>query len=245
MPQTPSNVIPREKLTAYERWELASFDTEKPAASAATASSTTGAPAPAAAPVVEAPPPPPAISAEEIDSLKVQAQQAGYHAGLAAGHEEGRATGYAEGHEAGLAEARLNAVQVLALLDSLKKSLSGMDQDVADTLLALALEVAQQIVRHTLKVRPEMLLSVVREAVNSLPQQHGHPTVTAHPEDVALLRSLLGDQLAHTGWRFAEDESITRGGCRVEIGASMIDATLQTRWRRVLDSIGTGGEWLE
>jgi flagellar assembly protein FliH len=34
------------------------------------------------------------------------------------------------------------------------------------------------------------------------------------------------------------------GGCRVELGASEVDATLETRWRRVLESIGVSQEWL-
>ena len=55
----------------------------------------------------------------------------------------------------------------------------------------------------------------------------------------------LGEQLAHNGWRIIEDGNITAGGCRVEAGASEVDATLETRWRRVLDAIGTSGEWLE
>jgi len=225
-------VIPKEKLTAYERWELASFDAEKPALPVS---------APDTAPAVEAPPPP-IVSREEIDALKARARQDGHQAGFAAGHEEGQAAGYAEGHEAGLAAARQNAEQSLALLDALKHSLDEIDQNVADALLALALEVAGQVVRHTLKVRPEILLSVVREAVNSLPPHQGHPTVVAHPDDVSLLHALLGDQFTHSGWRFVEDENIARGGCRVEIGPSMVDATLQVRWRRVLDSIGTSGE---
>jgi len=243
VPKSPPNVIPKEKLSAYERWELASFDVEEPAIPVPVASAPD--PVPEPVPVVEIPPPPPLVSEEEIEALKEQARQDGHQAGLAAGHEEGRTAGYAEGHEAGLAEARQNAEQSLALLDALKSSLDEMDQNVADALLALALEVAEQLVRHTLKVRPEILLSVVREAINSLPQHQGPPTVLAHPDDVTLLRALLGDQITHSSWRLVEDEGIARGGCRVEIGPSMVDASLPTRWRRILDSIGTSGEWLE
>ena len=35
------------------------------------------------------------------------------------------------------------------------------------------------------------------------------------------------------------------GGCRIESGTSEVDATLSTRWQRVLDTIGSSSDWLE
>lgn len=54
----------------------------------------------------------------------------------------------------------------------------------------------------------------------------------------------MGDHLSHNGWRIIEDPSITRGGCRIELGASEVDATLETRWRRVIEAIGVTEDWL-
>ena len=72
----------------------------------------------------------------------------------------------------------------------------------------------------------------------------GHPVLFAHPQDAALIRSHLGDQLAHNNWRIIEDQTLTPGGCRVELGSSEVDATLETRWRRVIESIGINQDWL-
>ena len=36
-----------------------------------------------------------------------------------------------------------------------------------------------------------------------------------------------------------------RGGCRVETANSQIDASLATRWKRVVSSIGQDNSWLE
>ena len=40
------------------------------------------------------------------------------------------------------------------------------------------------------------------------------------------------------------DNPLTQGGCRVELGSSEVDATLETRWRRVIESIGITQDWL-
>ena len=111
-------------------------------------------------------------------------------------------------------------------------------------LLATAVEIANQVLHQSLKLKPELLLPVVREAVSTLHPGSGHPALFAHPDDAALIRKHMGDHLTHNNWRIIEDPSLTRGGCRIEFGASYVDATLETRWRRVIESIGISQDWL-
>ena len=213
--------IPKEKLTAYQRWELVAFDeAEREKVARKT-------PEPAPAPAEDLPPvvlP----TAEEIERMYADA------------HEQGYAAGYAEG----ITAARQKAEQFDALVSNLQRSLETIDQQVAEQLLATALEVANQVIRQAIRVKSELIIPVVREAVSVLNPHQGHPALFAHPEDVALIREQLGDQLAHNNWRIIEDASLTRGGCRVEIGASEVDATLETRWRRVIEAIGVNENWL-
>ena len=211
--------IPKEKLTAYQRWELAAFDEAEQSARAAEAA--------------DAPPEIALPTAEEIERIHGEAQEAGY------------AAGHAAGYEAGLAEARVEAAQIAALGDNLRQQLQSLDQEIAENILAVAIETARQVLRQSLKLRPELLLPVVREAIASLPLHHGHPALFLTPEDAALVRQHLGEQLNHNGWRILEDSSLHRGGCRIESGASEVDATLETRWRRVLEAIGTTADWLD
>ena len=107
-----------------------------------------------------------------------------------------------------------------------------------------ATEIAHQVVRQTLQIKPEMILPVVREAVASLNVLNGHPALFLHPDDARLVRQKIGEQLTHNNWRIIEDAGLTRGGCRVEMGASEVDATVETRWRRVIEAMGISTEWL-
>ncbi len=213
-----SGFIPKEKLTAYQRWELAAFDEAEQAAASAEATAP-----PEDEPAIALP------TAEEIERIHGEAQASGYAAGL----EEGRA------------EARAEAARIAALHDHLRSQLQEMDQVISEQLLAVAIEIAGQVLRKSLRVKPELLLPAVREAITTLPLHHGHPTLFLNPDDASLIRQHMGDQLNHNGWRIFEDVTIDRGGCRIESGASEVDATLQTRWRRVLDAIGTQADWLD
>lgn len=66
-----------------------------------------------------------------------------------------------------------------------------------------------------------------------------------HPADVAIVREGLGEQIKQHGWQLIEDESIERGGCRIESDATHIDATNNTRWERAVAALGRDRTWLE
>ncbi|MEF8719896.1 MAG: FliH/SctL family protein [Candidatus Accumulibacter necessarius] len=132
---------------------------------------------------------------------------------------------HAAGHAAGYRKAsprhRLRRWPGIAsLLDKLHQALAVIDQGVADQLLALAIEIANQVLRQSLRVQPELLLSVVREALSTLHPHHGQPLLFVHPDDAALVRKHLGEQLSHMplanhrrqhadGWRLS-----SRTGCQ-------------------------------
>lgn len=204
-----------DTLAAWESWKLASFDAPAPKRNAAAK--------------------PDASVGDELEHLRQQAEQAGRQAG----HTAGYAAGYAEGQ----AKAQTEATRFASMAAQLDAALNEFDLRVSDDLLALALEVARQVVRQSIAVKPELLLETIRQALAQMP--HPHTTITIHPEDASLVRSYLGDQLAHAGHRLHEDPRIQRGGCLVEAAGTQIDASIETRWRRIVESLGSNAEWLD
>lgn len=197
-------------LTAWERWELGSFD--GPSRPAQQKAGTTAA-------AVDLP------TVEELEQIREQARQEGHSAGYAAGQKLARS----EAEKLGAAAARL---------DGMFKTLEGQ---VADELLALAVELGRQVVRGELAARPETVLDVVRQALVQLPHQHA--SIFLCPDDAALVRTHLGDQLGHAGHRIHEDPQLKRGDCVIEAGSSQVDATVATRWRRVIEALGLDAAW--
>lgn len=195
-------------MTAWERWELASFDQLPP---------------PAAVTSGEAPEAEPAL--DELAAIRRQAAEEGYQAGLAAGQ----------------AAVRAEAARLGRAADSLDQALAELDQQVADELLALAVEIARQVVRREISANGDAILGVVHEALEQLPHQHA--AIYLHPEDASLVRSHLGDSLAHGGHRIFEAPNLQVGDCLVEVGGSQIDATVATRWRRIVESLGMEAAW--
>ena len=162
-----------------------------------------------------------------------------------------RDNGYREGVEAGR---RAAEIVLVAERDALKQLLSNLTQLVSDfernlagEVLSLSLELTRLIVRHSIKVKPDLVLSAVKEAVASLPGVDMQTTIHLHPDDAALVRALPeGDQmLGALPWKIAEDSRVERGGCRLDTATTEVDATLETRWRRIIAALGRDDQWIE
>jgi flagellar assembly protein FliH len=218
-------------LSAWQRWEMTSLG-ERIAA---------GVHADADVPAAEPAARDPAADALELERLQHVARQAaaeGRREGWAQGHAQGLAEGHTDGLAAGLAAASAHAEQLRALVSSLPEALRRADAEIADALLALALDIARQVVHRSLRAEPEGLVAVVRELLHAEPVLQGSPRLLLHPDDVALVRNGLGSELETAGWQVCADDTLSRGGCRVQAGNGERDATVETRWARVTAALG-------
>ena len=206
------------------------------AASTAGAPPAAAAPASAPAPELSLPPDFHLPTADEIERMHEEVRAAGFAEGREAGYAEGLEAGRAAGYDEGKAHAAEEAARLASLADGLDQALHALDNEVAEEIMALAIEMARRMVKLTLAEHPETVLETVRSALLQLPQ--GHAQIHLHPDDMALVRQHLGEQLSHGGHRLQEDARLQRGECRIDGQGAQVDATLETRWRRVLESIG-------
>lgn len=221
-----------QAVGAYRRWDPPSFDRGNTSAPPDPRS-------PAAAPTrpdpstseakAEKPSPIPELqqehkiklpTAEEIEVMFEQAR------------EEGQAVGYQTGKTA----ARAEAERLGELVHNMDQALDRLGGEVAEEIVALAIAIARQMVKHTLADHPATIAETVREALQQLPQSKVR--IHVHPDDATLLREYHADQLEHGHHELIEDDTITRGGCRLQAAGCEIDAMLETRWRRILEGMG-------
>ncbi len=198
----------RESRTAYQRWELDSFDT------------------PASASLKGAVVLP---TAAQLEQLRRQAQD----------------EGYAKGYREGRAKVDDEAQRLQQIMLALAQDMQRFDQGVADDLLGLVLTISKQVLRQAIKLKPEVILALVNDVLAQLPSSHQRARLVLHPEDAALVRANLGEQLQQSNWEIIANAEIARGGCRVEAPECEIDATLERRWQRVVEGMGGENVWIE
>lgn len=176
-------------------------------------------------------------TAEALEGIHQQAHQEGYDIGF----NEGVAAGYQQGRAQ--AEEELGRLRVL--LGSVEDAIRQFGQATSDELLNLALEIAKQILQQALGVRPELLLPIVRNVMESIPPHSQHPRLHLHPDDAALVKTHMQAEIAHGAWKIIEDQRMARGGCRIETAAAEVDATLASRWQRLAAALGKDMSWLD
>jgi flagellar assembly protein FliH len=205
--------------TAYQRWELNSFGDERPSALAKRP------------PKVELP------SDEAIAGIREEARLIGY--------EEGHGAGYADGLAIGRAEAARELEHLQSIAVTFGNALSDADETIASDVLDLALHLAKGMLRNALEVKPELVIAVVREAIEYLPVLQQPALLLLNPADAQIVRNGIGEELDKGGWRVVEDPQIGRGGCKIETASNQIDAQAATRWQRLANALGKGNiEWL-
>lgn len=254
------STIPREKQTAFQRWEMTSFGDERPSVVAEREAEQRAHAAEQARHDAEqrvyeqieaqqeladiGPPVPPPIvypTVEELEAIREEARTSGYEEG----HEAGHADGHKEALDAGKKVTDEALEHVRALADSFSTALREADQLIANDVLELALQLAKGMLKSALPAKPELIIPIVREAIEYLPVLQQPALLVLHPDDAEVVKAGIGEELTKGGWRVVIDASIGRGGCKVDTASNQIDATAAARWERLTHALGKDIGWLD
>jgi flagellar assembly protein FliH len=160
----------------------------------------------------------------EAAEIEKQAYERGFIEGQKAGKEVGEKT----------LEALLKqyAKRLEELNDLRKEIFATSEREV----LRLALEIARKVIRREVSVDEELILTLVKVALNRLAEQTVM-TVRVNPKDY---QSIQRYQAAYSptsslneGVKLMEDPSISRGGCLIETESGIIDARIEEQLREI------------
>lgn len=214
--QAYTRFIPREELSSFAAWHPGSLSGEEEAAAAAAAE--------------------PQKSPEEVQAEALRAaRQGGYH--------DGYRDGLAALDSFKQSFAQQATAQMGALMQSYAGQMDALQQAMASALAGAAVSLARQVVRGELSVNPQQVASVAQEALESLLLSARHVTVRVHPDDHPLVAQGAEEVLKARGARLLADAAITRGGCVVESDIGIVDASIESRWRRAAAALGSEAPW--
>ena len=211
-------------------------------------------------PPPEVPPEPEPLPQEEAPPVPM-VPEAGHFSIVQQTREQAYAEGQAAGHAAGVAQAtqewqqRMDdyvggagqevAHQLAHLLQTMDESLNELQQRMARELLQLACDIARQVVRRELTNQPQALLPVVREALDMLVNEGRVATVRLHPHDLSAVENHLRGTYAQGRVQWQADPAVAPGDCLVESAGTVIDGSMEKRWRRAVAALGLVSSWQE
>jgi flagellar assembly protein FliH len=211
--------VPKEQQTAYERWEMSSFTEGNRSVSGGKPKKKEG-----------------VTNTEAVSQIFDGVRKEAYAKGM----QEGFAVGMAKAREAAYDDKQ----NFLKLMAAFSQALEKSDEQIADDVLSLALDIAKSMLKEKLNIDPSTILPVVMDAIHYLPYVQKPARILVHHEDAQILREYLADEISSQHWQIQEDSNIERGGCLVETGANQIDATNAVRWKRISEALAQNNNWL-
>jgi len=188
----------------------------------------------------------------------------GFKKGVSDGKKEGYQKGFEEGYQEGLKKAEKEKKDYLASLeaeyekkkteleahyqkkleelttllqaikDSFEKTVLELDEEV----LKIALNIAKVMIFKEVEANPEVTLGVIREALRYIAEGSKlslrvNPKEFEHIKDALRFENKKGCKL-----ELIPDEGISPGGVFIESEFGVIDATFETRWKKLLEALG-------
>ena len=215
-----SRFIPREELGDFASWTPGTFSGARGEAAAAAAST-------AAAPAAPGP--------AEWQARMAAARQAGY--------QEGYRDGLVALESFKQSFAAQATAQVGALIEGFDAQFAALDQQLAQAVAGVAVQLAQQVLRAELQARPELVARVAAEAVNAVMLSARQISVQVHPADLPLVAEGAEEALKARGARLLPNPAIERGGVLVESDVGALDARIATRWAQASAALGANQAW--
>jgi flagellar assembly protein FliH len=195
----------------------------------------------------------------DVDAASILLEERGRAKEEAVQAEIQRQQGYAEGFVQGRAQAMLEAQREInefisnqgqeaarefaRLLEAAHAEFDAAEQATAQGVLELACELARQMLRHEISSNPNALLPVIREALSLLFADSRGVQVKLNPLDLDVLQDVLREEFPNLPLKLQGDPAVTRGGCVVESGGTVVDGRLEKRWARAIGQLGQKLPW--
>ncbi len=176
------------------------------------------------------------ITAKQLQEMTETAEKEGYQQGHEQGYRDGQTEGYRAGQQQGAEEVRtrLTAEQqrLTQVAEALLLPLARQDDAIETALLDIVCTLARAVIKRELYTDSNHILSLVQEAVASLPVGAKNLTVVLNPDDLALVEAFAEERQKE--WRFVGDNDLLPGGCRIETCESLVDYSVEKRMETVL-----------
>jgi flagellar assembly protein FliH len=177
------------------------------------------------------------LTVEDIDALQKQAQLEGYKVGF----EQGQSAGEQAGLESGKNDVNSQLMHLRQIIETLNTPLENLDAEMERDIVSLVTTVARQVIRREIKADPEHVIGAVRGALAVLPINDRKIKIYLHPQDTELVKKGLSLEEEDASWRWIDDPTLSRGGCRLETANTLIDASVEARLESVINKL-LGGE---
>ena len=148
---------------------------------------------------------------------------------------------YQEGFNAGLQQAQADMENFRNILGEFMGAEDRVFNEVAPNIMAIAMEIAQKIIKTEIKTDPQIVLDTVMDVLRTLSKTEPRIVLRINPLQVQYIKDTLPEQVRLLGMEaklsILSDESITEGGCIVETNNGLVDASIEAQLEIVQNAL--------
>jgi flagellar assembly protein FliH len=139
-------------------------------------------------------------------------------------------------HEAQMKHLHSLATSLRAAADELAARRKALIEEVQPQAVRLAIAIAGRLVMRELETDAPVALAAAREALQGI-SSADVVRIRLNPNDRERLADALRGELGGDGVEITADGSVGRGGCVVDTRFGTIDATIDTRWAKMVAAL--------
>lgn len=139
-------------------------------------------------------------------------------------------------HEAQMKHLHSLATSLRAAADELAARRKALIEEVEPQTVRLAIAIAGRLVMRELETDAPVALAAAREALQGI-SSADVVRIRLNPNDRERLADALRSELGGDGVEITADGSVGRGGCVVDTRFGTIDATIDTRWAKMVAAL--------
>ncbi|XBC42357.1 MAG: FliH/SctL family protein [Buchnera aphidicola (Meitanaphis elongallis)] len=167
---------------------------------------------------------------KENNDLFLEDNQPNYTEGFFKGEKDGFIAGF---DKALLEFNKKNDVLLTEMnnfLFNFEQSLIALDDVISSRLVNLALNVAKKVIETTLFYDDQSLIQKIKKILEHEKIVFHKPKLLINPSDKEIIENTFGTMFFKYKWVILYDEKVSRGGCIVFLGNTILDSTVLGRW---------------
>jgi flagellar assembly protein FliH len=176
----------------------------------------------------------------EADENKKQAYAAGFSSGEESGYKKGYEDGYGKGKQTGIQETAAALSMTNEVVEQLKNYHVQILNDSQKDIAKMALAVAEKVLHAEIRMNPDVVLSVVKNALNKVNYKKEF-TIHVNPLDLEVLKG-AGDQIRAMldnceSLKFKASPQMEPGGCVVQTESGSVDARIDRQFEEIQQTV--------
>lgn len=169
----------------------------------------------------------------------------GYKEGYEKGYNEGFKKGYDEGYSKSQGEIKEKSEELFKTTQFFKELIRELSifkerqiESFLPQILNFAIKIAEKIVAIKVSLDKEVVLSIVKETIKSIPFSEERVIIKLNPEDYNFISEKINELgIDSKKLQLEPSSEITKGGCIVETQSNHIVSTVEQRFKEIENAL--------